>query len=543
MNKIKKLSLCCLITAGSALALSQGGVGHSTSMTVSNSTALAHVDFTKHLTNDFNRDGIIDRLICGNVKINGQSRLNVRIIDGKSGLDLYKWNGYAGQSVGGDGRVQKLTSCDIVNLRPHFPSIVMSTVYDIPGYGYRGISRQYLIQNTATTTNQFAVKVQTIKIPNSDSNFASAARNVKCTQVTNFFKQRGYADGAYCFYAGYDGAIPGGGSGTVTAFVKFQHGSNNSLVVKDLTNSSGLMWNGGMRGTYLSRFPSAKLCNGSAKYDGLHMMGSAFVDFDRNGTPDFISIGQHASLRLHKMIYNAGKNEGVQFQTSTIDPQGSGMSEYLRIQSFEEDEYSAKSNCVYISGERSNNCTDTPDHFRCFKDNKWQTFYPEGGKFSSTMGTMSIKATGQGALAIKVPYYNGSSKAGDKYFQLGGAFERKLQLWAPTTSKSNNQNVVISGWACVPNTRWRPNIIVSTTQKPSISGYKEVWRQLTHIKVGTLPTRLKQFCMQPADIPLKFQAVIPRTSLPKSSGKLYIRADMYHMQNANVPPVYRETNY
>lgn len=539
MQKFKSAIIFSTLTMASAYGLLHGGVGHYTTMNEITASSVTHVDFTKENQVDFNRDGVFDRLICNNVNINNQSRINVRIINGKTGLDLYKWNGYDGQVKGGDGRVQKLTSCDIVYLRPNYPSLVLSNAYEIPNLGYRGFSRQYVIQNISSQQNQFLSKIQTIKIPGTDSNFASAARNVKCSQVTPFYKNRGYADGAYCFYAGYDGALTGGGSGTATAFVKFQHGSNNSLIVKDLTNSSGLMWTGGMRGTNLNRIPSGNLCSGAAKYDGLHMMGSAFIDYDQNGIQDLISIGQHASLRLHKMIFDSSRSEGVRFETSILDPQSSGMTEYLRIQSFVEDEDFAKSNCVYISGERGG-CMDTPDHFRCFKDGSWQTFYPAGDRFSSSMGTLTIKATGQGSLAFKVPTYNGNTRLDDKYFSVGGAFERVLKLAVPTNASVNSANVVVRGWACVPNTRWTANIIISTKKYPSESGYREYYRSRTNI--NTLSDGLKKVCLQPSDVPLIFQAVIPKDQLERQSGKLYVRADMNHM-DAGVSKVYREVNY
>lgn len=499
------------------------GVGHSQTIRNATATELKDVQFTQHNQDDFNRDNVPDKLICNMVTIKNKRRINIEIKDGKTNKTFFKWNWDEKRAVRPDGSKLILTGCDIVHLAFKRPSIILSTAYASPKYGVRVRAPQFIIHNQPN--NKLVPKH--IFIPGRKEFFTSASRSVKCTQVPYKLRQAGAKNGALCFYAGYDSGLPlNRGYGTVTALVKFEQGVGNSFIVKDLTSSTKLPWSGGMLGTHMNRIRTVRMCNGAGKYDGLHMMSGAFVDYNRDGLKDLVTVGQHASIRSHQMVIDKRYPEKFYFKNAYISDVRSGMSEFLRVISLDENEQQASSSCVYISGEKFNGCGSVPDHMRCFKNGKWETSYPHGPRFSSTLGFLSVKANGKGKYVVKAADIRNGKKVGDRNLSIHQAYEPKITLSVGKVKKDKN-NVTVNGWACVKNTGWRPRITVSSKAHHKTKGYKKYFQKITHINSEPM---LSKVCMQPKTYPLRFKAVIPKKNLQSQKGKLYIQADFYHLK-------------
>ena len=531
------LSLSFLSFSAQA-AEKNGGVGHGNLPASSPLSERSHVDFTAHNQDDFTGDHIPDRLICNNIRINGVSRINVRVIDGKTNKEYFKWNWSPNNAVRPNGDKLTLTGCDIVYLRPNRPSIALATAYISPSIGVRVRAPQILIHNRPSDNK---LQPKHIRIPGRSEFFTSAVRSIKCSEVPHALRQKGVKLGAYCFYAGYDSNLPfGRGYGTVTAFVKFEEGPQNSFIVKDLTESVLLPWSAGMYGTKMKNIRQIKLCSGAGKYDGLHMMGGAFVDYNRDGLKDLITVGQHASIRSHKMIMHESYPEKFYFQTDLISDAKNGMSEFLRIISLDENEKFANSSCVYISGEKYNGCGSVPDHLRCFKNGKWETTFPSGSRFSSTMAPVTVKANGRGKYIIKATEMGAAGKIRDRFYGLPGAFKGQILLNVSKNVVKRKNDIVVQGWACVPNTRWRPRITISNKSHHTMPGYRRYFQDVT--KLASEPM-LKRRCMQPGNIPYRYKAVIPKNRLTQQKGKLFIQADFYHTKSINVKHVQKSVAY
>jgi hypothetical protein len=536
MKKI--LTLFLFIASLSIGAQNNGGVGHDTIPRIATKSLYQNVNFTEHMQDDFNGDNHPDQLICNTTTISGKRRINVQVKDGKSNRDIFIWRWTEANTNLKNGNKLIITGCDIVYLRPNRPSIILSTAYAHPTSGVRVIAPQFIMFNRPSDNRLVA---QHIYIPGTNTFFKSAARSVKCTQVPTRLRQAGARDGALCFYAGYDSNLQFGlGYGTATALVKFEQGSGNQFIVKDLTASSNLPWSGGMKGTRLSQIRQVRLCSGARKYDGLHMMGGAFVDFNKDGLIDLVTVGQHASIRSHQMIVSNSKPEKFYFSTSYIsDVQKDGMSEFLKIISLDENEKFANSSCVYVSGEKYNGCGSVPDHMRCFKNGRWETSYPEGKRFSSAGRFVSVKSDGKGKLLINAPEIVNGIQASTKYFYLNGAFEKKIVMHVEKLLKSTT-TLTVTGWACVPNTGWRPRITISNKSHHSQKGYNKYYQRLVDIKSERM---LMRRCMQPNSYPLRFKASIPKRELTSTKGTLYIQADFYNNPTINMSHVQRNVNY
>ena len=152
-------------------------------------------------------------------------------------------------------------------------------------------------------------------------NYNAAVRSVKCTKYPQYLIAQGYTPGVLCFFAGYDQGLPNGNYGNKTALIKIEE-ANQTLVFKDITNSAGLLWTGGVQGTNWTKFREYFFNTSGGtdwyKYDGLSMMGGAWIDYDKNNLPDLVTVGQHASIRASKMVFDNSKPEGITFNTSIL---------------------------------------------------------------------------------------------------------------------------------------------------------------------------------------------------------------------------------
>lgn len=513
----------------SAQAQRNLGVGHDHVPSAASQADWGHVDFRTHNQDDFNGDRVPDLLTCNHIKVDGKHSINVEIKDGKSNQTFFRWRWQKRHQVKGNGDKLLLTGCDIVYLRPGKPSVILSTAYASPSAGVRVRAPQFIMFNRPSDNRLVA---KHIRIPGTNNFFTSASRSVRCTQVPLRLRREGVKNGAFCFYAGYDSNLPfDRGYGNVTAFVKYEQGSGDSFVVKDLTASSGLLWNGGMYGTNLGRFNTIRMCSGGSKrYDGLHMMGGAFLDYNRDGLTDLITVGQHASVRSHKMVLRSDRPEKVYFETSRISDVQNGMTEFLKVMSLDENEKNADSTCVYISGETSNSCNSTPDHLRCFRGGQWQTVFPQGSRFSSAMGTVSVKANGKNKYVIKAPEIRNGSRVRFRYYRLTRAFKDKIEMHTRLIKRKNFVRAV--GWACVPNRNARARITISSKEHWKEKGFKRYYQGLTN--KGSEPM-LRIRCMQPNSYPHRFDVRIDRKDLVTKRGRIHIRADYHHNQHVSAP--------
>lgn len=512
-------------------------VNHNLVFEVATSDDTKDVDFTEKIEYDFDKDGKMDRLICGSQDIDGVSHLKIQVKRGSNGSYMLNWKGPA-QNARGDGAEFRATSCDVVFLKSKFPSIVVSTGYAHPVNGLRIKGQQYFI-HLRSSDRKFSAKA--IKINSTGEKLMSAARSVKCTQMPSSIVNTGVNDGALCFFAGYDSSLPNSSrTGTVTALIKIEEGSNDSVIFKDLTSSTKLPWKG-VSGTPLGSIREIKMCNGgSSRYDGLHMMEGAFLDYNQDGLPDLVTVGQHASIRSHQMVKSSKYVEGFYFKTEIIHDVRTGMSEFLQVESLDENDRELGSKCVYITGEvddgKYSSCNAVPDHFRCFNGSSWTTYFPEGERFTSGMHTRVFRPNGRGSYVGKIKKLDKNGKSiGYRYMKIGRAYENKFRMSVSSTLEYTSSEIRIDGWACVPNTRWRPRIIVSSKQRNSEAGYKQYTKKTTDVYSEE---ELSRVCQSPNSYPFRFKAVVKKSDLPSRSGTLYLRADL-DQEGKKTPYVYK----
>ncbi|MEO0337296.1 MAG: hypothetical protein AAF202_12945, partial [Pseudomonadota bacterium] len=274
---------------------------------------------------------------------------------------------------------------------------MLSNVFHHPVYGARIPAQQYVLFNEGKTARGGAVqlKAQTFRITQENRSFffQAASRGVECTGTPKRLTDGGVRHGAMCFYAGYDGPITRGGSGTNTALIKFERSNSGQLVAKDLTVTSSLPWRGGALGSALGMFP---IRNG--KYDSLHMMDGAWTDYNRDGLPDLIAVGQHSRVIVATAVRDTRRRDHLRFHISYMPGTGMGQtSEYLRAYATSKLN-GAYQKCVYLTGEAPN----VYDHLQCFHHGRWKR-YNIPGSVSSHMNQVSIAqmVTGNATLGIR----------------------------------------------------------------------------------------------------------------------------------------------
>lgn len=527
------LSLWC---TGNAMA--GAIVNHSLVFQNATSDDIKDVNFTEKIEYDFDNDGKMDRLICGSQSIDGVNHLKVQVKRGSNGNYMLNWKGPT--IVRGDKAKFALTACDVVFLKNKFPSIVVSTAFAHPVNGMRIKGQQYFLH--LNSSRKFGAKA--IVISSTGEKLMSAARSVKCTQMPSSVLSSKVKDGAICFFAGYDSTLQDNKNyGTVTVLLKIEEDSNGKVIFKDITQATKLPWVG-VKGTNMNSIRQVRMCNGSGKYDGLHMMEGAFLDFNADGLPDLVSVGQHASIRSHQMVKHSSYAEGFYFKTTILHDVQSGMSEFLRAQALDENDREIGSKCLYITGEVDDgnygSCNAVPDHFRCFNGSSWSTYFPQGERYTSGMKRIVFRPNGRGSFVGKVQKLDKKGNvAGDKYLKISSAFKKQFRLAVSSSVKVSSSEVTVNGWACVPNTRWRPRIIVSSKKLSREAGYKQYYKKTTDVYSEE---NLSRVCQSPNSYPFRFKAKIKKSALPSRSGTLYIRADLDN-EGKGVPYAYKQVNY
>ena len=130
------------------------------------------------------------------------------------------------------------------------------------------------------------------------------------------------------------------------------------------------------------------------------MMDSAFLDFNHDGLTDFVSVGQHAKLRIHKMVVDRSRNEGVRFSTQNLTSANAytDMTEFLKVSSFNRLEPGLNASCLYFSGERSG--ANGYDQIRCFQNGAWRK-HTLPLEFNSEYYNARIRLNHLGELILK----------------------------------------------------------------------------------------------------------------------------------------------
>lgn len=315
-------------------------------------TTAKNLEFSPLATVDFDKDGIADPVSCG--------AEGVKIVSGRAATKtIYQWS--APSQARDDGAIFRVPKCEIVELSPGRPSILQAGLWEIPNRA-RWASSQYVFLNTGRGFRRLA-----LPSPKGDA-YQAVARAVSCTSYPDALVKRGFRPGALCFYAAYNDT-----SGvTHTALVKIEV-DGRRLITKDLSFTSGLPWAGGMSGTHASEFRLFEYGDGRKRHDGLHMRDGAFMDFDRDGLPDLIAAGQHASLKAARMIVDPAQAEGVSFDVRDIATAAVGeMSEFLRVVPVNLLEKDLGLPCVHVSGELlGRHFGGVPDHLRCYQNGAW----------------------------------------------------------------------------------------------------------------------------------------------------------------------------
>ena len=368
-----------------------------------NYTQELHIDrskgfnFDRRFMADFNGDGVKDRIHCDS------ANLIVFVRNGKNlKQNIFYWKGPHVRRLG-NGSKRIFTGCEVLRFSNRHPSILVSTAYAHPVNGVRVPSEQFLLHNQG---NRFVVKHLYAHLNGRNYRYKTASRSVKCHRYPKALVNRGYKPGFLCFFAGYDSPTPNG-YGTSAALIKIEERRDGTIVGKDLTGSSGLLWSGGILGTYYKKFSTYRSETGSGKYDGLHMMDSAFLDYNSDGLVDLITVGQHSSVRASRMIIDRSKKEGIRFSTSNILTAKSGnMTEFLTIQAFNEYDKSIGRKCLLLTGEqfdyKRGSKANVHDHIRCFAGGRWRRHDFPVQYLTSEMTEPTIRKMPNGKIWIRV---------------------------------------------------------------------------------------------------------------------------------------------
>lgn len=393
----------------------------------------------RNFLTDFNKDGVTDNLSCHGPK--------VVIRDGKNNNRmLLNWQ-LPKPSIhypnGGASNLH-ISHCEIARIRGGHPSIVISSGYSNPSVGMRIPAQQYVLYNTGATRPGEIVRLSPqrlrIQLEGRTFFFQSAARGVTCTRFPSKIVAQGYNPGVMCFYAGYDGPITRGGSGTNTALIKLEVGTDGGLIAVDMTSDSGLPWHGGALGTPMHQIPTVNLGWG-VRYDGLHMMDGAFMDYNSDGLPDLVTVAQHASIRLGTMRFDASTEEGVSFSNSKILQAGPGtMTEFLRVTAVNELNSNIKEKCLYISGESPN----VWDHLRCFTGGQWKVFGLPSN-ISAGVGTPGINKMSASSPNFHIRVWDTRERK-LRFFRVGPRPGRVIGYIARLVNVTSGTRII--GWAC-----------------------------------------------------------------------------------------------
>lgn len=320
-------------------------------------------------TFDFNGDGVNDHVVC-----NKNNWLLIKNGQNLRGRPIFRWNGPRTKFR----RIDRIVTwkinhsgCDIVKMPNGKPAVVISNFWDTFRHGnpsWRANKNQYVVFH-----NGSGYTVQPIFLESGDK-YNATVRSVKCHKYPGKLVRKGYKRGALCFFSDYAAT-----DNTRTALLKLElTNRGKDIVAKDLSSSiQGAPWSQGAQGTRLSTMRSGNGFNHQQK-DGAFMMDSAFLDFNRDGFIDFVTVGQHASVRVHKMKYDSRAEEGLSFTTENLTraDRDNEPTEFIRVSYMGRLlKGGAKRNapCVYMSMEPHSG-RNNKDYINCYFDNRWTRF-------------------------------------------------------------------------------------------------------------------------------------------------------------------------
>lgn len=318
---------------------------------------------TKLMSVDWDGDRVNDEVKCSSVSW-------VRIVSGKTKKTIYLWNGKREEKRNGRLMKRKIAGCDLVKVKDKGRVVIIATFYQ-DSRGERYPAPQLVLHKP-----NGKYRVEGLRKSNGNV-FWGVIRGVDCIRYPEKLRKKGYGDGALCFFAGYRQSD----KKTRTAVVKVTR-NNYKVRIQDLSSNGGFIWDDGLSGTRY-KFGTYRSCSGSNKVMAYNMMDGAFVDYNRDGLPDIVTVGQHDSVRAFTMVHDSRKPQGISFKQSIVHQARKGqMTEFLRVTAINKDFINpGATSCVYISGEHktSNECGKVTDHIRCYHSGKWRYYDVPGG--------------------------------------------------------------------------------------------------------------------------------------------------------------------
>ncbi len=338
------------------------------------------IDFNRLNNFDFNEDGVEDKVIC-------RSDHYVKIKNGKNlKRNIYSWKGLRRKRNKGR-HVRYLTSCDVVKIKGERPMVFISLYWRTSSWVSR--SKQFVIFHNGRKYRKQAIKID-------ENTYWGAVRSVKCAKYPERVRKKGYRKGVLCFFADY-----AADNYNRSALVKFELSKDKKSVIgKDLSGSSDLLWQNGHRGTNIYTFTVSPGW-ASNQRDGGFMMDSAFLDFNGDRLIDFLTIGQHAKVRAHRMVLDRSRPEGIRFETTELTQANKyyDMTEFMKLKPLNFDDAKiGKTGCVHFGMELEK--PSDRDHIRCFKNGRWVIYhYPV--KFNSNYNSADFGRDEKGRIIVR----------------------------------------------------------------------------------------------------------------------------------------------
>ena len=337
-------------------------------------------DFDYDIKADFNNDGRLDIVRCqGTPKKtkNGptrfhheyESNVKVRIINGRTGKDLYSY------SFEGFKRTKVFTrriinhSCEIAYLENGRPSVIIGGEFE-NYYRDNKNSPKFRMAPQRIILNKGNGSFSGLVLKHGNKEFNSVTKDVRCKS----FSHHRVANGAYCFFSSYptfeDRSRPQGV--TFTSLVRLRRSGNN-VILNDITKKTGLLWDG-VRGTNVGKFPMKH--NGphyGSRRENANVISGEFMDHNNDGLFDLFVVGQHMSFYRFNMKLDSRVDVGFKFSKTvlTSPSRSGGPTEYNKVRAFPND---FEKKCIYVSGEGKDiagSINYVNDHIRCFSDNEW----------------------------------------------------------------------------------------------------------------------------------------------------------------------------
>jgi hypothetical protein len=444
------------------------------------------INFDRLAEYDFNDDGINDIVDCRHSHF-------IRIRDGRNPRSLiYSWEGP--QKIRGTD-TRRLATCEVAVVEGN-PVVLIGNNWRASNF-WPGPALQYLIYKRGS---EFVRK--TLRVEDQSRNYSATVRDINCGPYPLRAVSLGHNPGALCFISTY----PHNGK-NFSALIKLEKDSDGNIIVKDLSPSSNIMWNQGTLGTDDWTFPVIQGFS-SRQGDGKFMMSSAFFDFNGDGLVDFVTVGQHANVRAHKMVIDSNHPEGIRFETEVVEPVGNRprYTEYLKVRALSDIDKNISLPCAYFSGEGHEG---TFDHIRCYRNQRWERINIPIEQFSSRDKNASIRANGDGKILIKTAHItwppDPNIPSVDTYFYIDyvGSFIGKSR------TKLRKDSLVVRGYSCLQNSN--QEITRMLTSLPFYNSNRKTYMTTNDSPRSSI--KIARKCLQPMETDQKFSMAVPRAEL------------------------------